>query len=171
MKLNEIANNRPELIVMVGLPGSGKDYWIEQYQKANPNKKYYVASSDAIIEAIAASQGKTYSEVFDTVSKRAMSQMNSEIAQAIRNRENIIWNQTNMAAGKRAKILSQFPREYTKTAVVVTADPEVHNARLQARGAATGKNIPGHVMKSMRDSYVEPSRAEGFDNIIHVDNS
>lgn len=171
MKLNEIASNRPELIVMVGLPGSGKDYWIDQYIKANPNKKYHVASSDAIIEAIAAAQGKTYSEVFDEHSKRAMSQMNSEIAQAIRGRQNIIWNQTNMAPGKRAKILSQFPKEYVKKAVVITVDPDVHAARLQARGAATGKNIPGHVMKSMRDSYVEPTRAEGFDEVIHVDNT
>lgn len=163
--------NTPELIVMVGLPGSGKDYWIEKLLKDNPNKKYHVASSDAIIEAIAAQQGKTYTDVFDAASKVAMAQMNSEVAEAIKRRENIIWNQTNMAAGKRAKILSQFPKEYIKKAVVVTTDPDVHRYRLKQRADTTGKHIPDFVMKSMRDSYVEPTKAEGFDEIIHVDNT
>ena len=161
----------PELFVFVGLPGSGKDFIIEKLLKSNPDKKYHIASTDGIIEAIAASKGKTYDDVFSAEVKGVTRQMNSEIAQAIRGRQNIIWNQTNMAPGKRAKILSQFPKEYVKKAVVITVDPDVHAARLQARGAATGKNIPGHVMKSMRDSYVEPTRAEGFDEVIHVDNT
>ncbi len=171
MKLYEIAQSRPEIIVMVGLPGSGKDYWIERYIQSNPGKDYHVVSSDAIIEAIAAAQGKTYSEVFDGASKQAMRQMNSEAAQAIADRRNIIWNQTNMASTKRAKILSQLPKDYVKTAVVVTTDPEVHEARLKARAESTGKNIPSNVIKNMRDNYVEPTREEGFDNIIHVDNT
>lgn len=163
--------NQPQLIVMVGLPGSGKDYWIDQFMKQNPGQKWHVASSDAIIEAIAAEQGKTYSDVFDSASKVAMKRMDSEVTEAIKNRENIIWNQTNMAPGKRKSILSRFPKEYIKKAVVVTADPDVHRYRLKNRADTTGKSIPGHVIKSMRDNYVEPTREEGFDEIIHVDNT
>ncbi len=161
----------PELFVFVGLPGSGKDFIIEKLLKSNPDKKYHIASSDAIIEAIAAEQGKTYSDVFDSASKVAMKRMDSEVTEAIKNRENIIWNQTNMAPGKRKSILSKFPKEYVKKAVVVTVDPDVHRYRLKNRADTTGKNIPGHVIKSMRDNYVEPTREEGFDEIIHVDNT
>lgn len=163
--------HRPELIVMVGLPGSGKDYWIDRYIKANPTKKYYVASSDAIIDAIAAKQGKTYSDVFDSAVKGATRQMNSEIAEAISRRENIIWNQTNMALKKRSTILSQFPKEYIKKAVVVSTHPDVHKQRLKNRAETTGKSIPDFVMKNMRDTYVEPTKQEGFDEIIYVDNT
>lgn len=163
--------NQPQLIVMVGLPGSGKDYWIDQFIKQNPTQKWHVASSDAIIEAMAAEQGKTYSEVFDSSAKSAMKRMDSEVTEAIKNRENIIWNQTNMAPGKRKSILSRFPKEYVKKAVVVTTDPDVHRYRLKNRADTTGKSIPGHVIKSMRDNYVEPTREEGFDEIIHVDNT
>lgn len=163
--------NQPQLIVMVGLPGSGKDYWIEQFIKQNGDQKWHVASSDAIIEAIAAEQGKTYSEVFDSTAKHAMKRMESEVSEAIKRRENIIWNQTNMAPGKRKSILSKFPAEYHKKAVVVTTDPEVHHRRLKNRADSTGKSIPSHVIRSMRDNYVEPTRDEGFDDIIHIDNT
>ena len=170
MLLNEITQ-RPELIVMVGLPGSGKDHIIQKMITANPNKLYHIASTDAIIETIAAMQGKTYSDIFDSVVKSATTQMHSEVSQAIKNGENIIWNQTNMAPKKRKGILSQFPRNYLKIAVVVTVDNEVHQQRLKARAESTGKNIPDFVVADMRKNYVEPTADEGFDEIIHVNNS
>lgn len=163
--------NRPTLIVMVGLPGAGKDYWIDQFIAANPDKKWYVASTDAIIEAIAAEQGKTYSEVFNSAVKRATKKMNADVEDAIARRENIIWNQTNMAPEKRRGIVSRFPDEYLRTAVVVTTDPDVHATRLANRAAISGKNIPEHVIRSMRNNYVEPTTDEGFDEIIHIDNT
>jgi heterogeneous nuclear ribonucleoprotein U-like protein 1 len=162
--------NQPQLIVMVGLPGSGKDYWINQFLK-DSSEEWYVASTDGIIEAIAASKGKTYDDVFSAEVKGATRQMNSEVAQAIKDRKNIIWNQTNMAPGKRKNILSQFPREYIKKAVVVTVDRDIHDQRLKNRAQTTGKSIPGFVVNNMRDSYVEPSREEGFDEVIHVNNN
>lgn len=161
---------QPQLIVMVGLPGSGKDYWIEQFLSQNL-EKWHVASSDAIIEAIAAEKGLTYSEVFDSASKIAMKRMNLEVDEAIKNRENVIWNQTNMASGKRRGILSRFPKEYYKKAVIVTVDSEVHRYRLKHRADTTGKHIPTHVIESMRQNYVEPTYEEGFDEIINVDNT
>lgn len=170
MLLNEITQ-RPELIVMVGLPGSGKDHIIKQLIADNPQRKYHIASTDDIIEGIAAEQGKTYSDVFDSVIKPATARMHSEVSQAIKNGESIIWNQTNMAPKKRKGILSQFPRNYIKIAVVVTVDDTVHKTRLDARAEATGKKIPDFVMHDMRKNYVEPTQEEGFDKIIHIDNS
>lgn len=172
MQLNKIkAYSKPELIVMIGLPGSGKDHIIKQIIAENPEKDYYVASTDDIVEALAAERGQTYSQAFNDVIKQATKQLNDGVGLAIQKRRNIIWNQTNMAPGKRASILSRFPKEYTKKAIVVTVDEAVHNERLKARAEATGKNIPAHVMKSMRDSYVEPTREEGFDSIEIVDNT
>lgn len=163
--------HQTQLIVMIGLPGSGKDYWIDQFIAANPNQKWYIASSDAIIDAIAAEQGKTYSEVFDSVSKSAIKRMEREVAEAIARKENVIWNQTNMGMSKRKTILSKFPDTYTKTAVVVTSDPDVHNTRLHNRAVSSGKHIPNHVINNMRDNYVEPTLEEGFDEIIHFINN
>lgn len=167
----ESTMNMPKIIVMVGLPGSGKDYWIEQYLKENPGE-YYIASTDAIIEAVAAEKGLTYSDVFGPEEvKNATAQMNAEVAAAIREQKNVIWNQTNMAAKKRKGILSRFPKHtYLKMAVVVTAPPALHMERLFNRAKLTGKFIPPGVIEIMRQNYVEPSRDEGFDEIVFVSN-
>lgn len=159
------------LIVMVGLPGSGKDYWIDSFLKDSQDD-WYVASTDAIIEEYAAKVGKTYSEVFEGQVKLATKRMEAEVAEAVKAGKNVIWNQTNMAASKRGKILSKFPAAvYRRVAVVVTVDEDVHNQRLRNRAELTGKNIPAFVIKNMREQYVEPSLDEGFDEVIHVDNS
>lgn len=163
--------NNPQLIVMVGLPGSGKDYWIKKFLASQPDQNWYVASSDEHIEAIAVEQGKTYSEVFDSAVKEASRRMESGVNAAIRAGINVIWNQTNMSPGKRRGILSRFPKNYYKKAVVVTTDPVIHAERLKNRADSTGKNIPPHVIESMRKNYVEPTTSEGFDEIVFVENN
>lgn len=159
-----------KLIVMVGLPGSGKDYWIDNFLKTAEGD-WYVASTDAIIEEYAAKVGKTYSDVFDGQVKLATKRMESEVAEAIKAGKNVIWNQTNMAATKRGKILNKFPKHYYRTAVVVTAERKVHFQRLDERAALTGKTIPQFVIANMLNSYVEPTVSEGFNEVIHVDNT
>lgn len=172
MKSNEIAENRnPEVIVLVGLPGIGKSYVIKSIMDQNPSRDYTIVSSDNIIDSIAESQGKTYSEVFDRVYKRAAAEMNENASDAIKGRKDIIWDQTNLAPGKRASILNRLPKEYYKKAVVITADEDVHNSRLKTRAETEGKTIPPHVINNMRKSYVEPTKAEGFDEIVFIDNS
>ena len=161
----------PKLIVMVGLPGSGKDFMIENRLKISDGE-WYIASTDAIIEEYAASVGKTYSEVFDGQVKLATKRMEKEVQEAIKAGKNVIWNQTNMAATKRAKILSKFPKDrYERIAIVVMVDEDIHNERLRKRAELTGKSIPAFVIKNMRDQYVKPTLEEGFDDILFVDNS
>lgn len=172
MKLNEIANaTQPELICLVGLPGIGKSHIIKSIMQDNPGKDYVVVSSDNIIDAIAKEQGKTYSDVFDSAYKQAGAQMNSEASNAIKNRRNIIWDQTNLGVGKRKSILSRLPKDYYTKAIVITADSKIHDERLKKRAETEGKFIPPHVINNMRQSYVEPTKAEGFDEIIFIDNS
>ncbi|QDJ96381.1 putative kinase [Xanthomonas phage Xoo-sp13] len=160
----------PKVIVMVGLPGSGKDFIINRMLKDNPGD-YYIASTDAFIEAAATEQGKTYSEVFDDEIKKATQRMNCEVDEAIRQRRSVIWNQTNMARKKRVGILSRFPKDYYKTCVVVTAPTEIHLERVSARAKATGKHISTGIIMSMQASYIEPSTEEGFDEIVFVHNN
>lgn len=160
----------PKLIVMVGLPGSGKDYWIENFLKSS-QEEWYIASTDDIIEEYARSVGKTYSEVFDGQIKLATKRMEKEVNEAIIACKNVIWNQTNMALGKRRAILSKFPKSYVRHAVVITVDPVIHRQRLDERSSRTGKSIPYFVIKNMRESYVAPSCEEGFDEVVHIKNN
>lgn len=157
---------QPEIIVLVGLPGSGKSTWIKN-TLAKSDLDYVVVSSDDEIERMAAADGKTYDDVFQKYIGRATGMMKQNFKDAVNNGRSIIWDQTNMSPKKRRGILQQVPSNYRKIAVAFEVDDEELNRRLTKR-AETGKTIPPHVIKSMAKSYVPPSKAEGFDEVYFM---
>lgn len=169
MKLEEIKVDaaRPQIYVLVGIPGSGKSTWMGKFI-ASSAAPFTVISSDAIIEAKAAAEGLNYSQGFDKFIGAATGACKQNFRTALNNRENIIYDQTNISAKKRRGILSQLPQEYRKVAVVFDVPDAVLKQRLQDREKATGKHIPEFVLKDMFSRWEQPSKLEGFDEIIKV---
>lgn len=165
MKISNINNERPKLFILVGLPASGKSTWTNE-KLANSPYSFDVISSDNILEQIARDEGKTYSEVFKDNAAFANSEIWKEFREAVKQRNNIIWDQTNMTSKKRRKILSQIPKEYEKTAVIFEVDQDTLFDRMNKRAEKEGKHIPRHVVENMLQSYQEPHVDEGFDNVI-----
>jgi predicted kinase len=155
----------PEVIVMVGVPGSGKSTWIEKFLASSP-KEYEVVSSDAVLEKIAREKGMTYAEIHDEYLGTAVYQAKQKLAEAIANHRNIIVDYTNVTKKKRRGVLQDIPGFYIKIAVVLnTPDKEVER-RLKKRAEQTGKHIPDEVYKDMCNRWEAPTRTEGFDRII-----
>lgn len=150
----------PSLYMLVGVPGSGKSTW-----RAHANLNHAVMlSTDDWIEAKAASQGKTYSEVFDSEVGAATQSMMRDLAGAIKADQDIVWDQTNLTAKSRARKLRQIPASYRKVAVFFpNPSPEELARRLAGR---EGKTIPAGVIKSMISQLEMPTTAEGFDEVI-----
>lgn len=166
---NENVQNIPELIVMVGIPGSGKSTWIANFLgfSGTIRKEYTVISSDNIIEDFAKSEGKTYSDVFDKYIKQASNLVQLNAKNAFESRDNVIWDQTNLSVKSRRKILKLVPDEYYKIAVAFEpADMDEIWRRLENRSKETGKTIPPHVVNQMVRNYSPPTKNEGFDKVI-----
>lgn len=154
----------PTLYMMIGVPGSGKSTWI-----ANQNfdwNKTMVLSTDAHIERRAASQGKTYSDVFQDEIKAATAEMNGNLKHALSKGMDIVWDQTNLNAKARQGKLDKIPSTYRKVAVFFTTpDADEHKRRL---GNRPGKVIPANVMMGMASQLQSPTAEEGFDEVIVV---
>jgi tRNA uridine 5-carbamoylmethylation protein Kti12 len=155
------------IIVMIGAPGSGKTTFIKN-NLLNSGKKYVIISTDDLIEAEADRIGKTYSEVWKTFFKRAEKQAGRTFKEAIKNGDDIIYDQTNWSSLKRKGLLQSVGKDYYKIAVYFTIPLDVLQDRVKKRGDATGKKIPPNVVESMYNKLDEPHTEEGFDEIVLI---
>ena len=152
----------PKLYVLVGVPGSGKSTWAHN-QDWFTDCEY--VSTDKWVDMVAARQYKTYNEVFKAYMPTAVKLMTNEVIDARAEGKDIIWDQTSCTVGSRMKKFNMLPDYYAIAVVFKTPEQEELNRRLASR---PGKNIPEYVMQSMIDSWQEPTKDEGFDEIWHV---
>jgi len=157
---------KPVCIVMVGYPGSGKSTRVQLLYRIYPNA--FVYSTDNLIEEWGAKMGWSYDMAFDKYIDKATKQMNEWLDEAIRNKRDIIWDQTNLAVGKRRKIINRMKQAGYRVVCDCIEPPATDEdyAEWQKRLAGRpGKTIPVDIINRMMDTYVEPELDEGFDQV------
>ena len=162
----EVSYNK-RIIVMVGLPGSGKSTWRDKFL-ASTDDEFVIISSDDEIERLCAEDGITYSEGFEKYVGKATGIVKQKFKESVNNGRNIIWDQTNLTPKKRKGILKKLPDDYLTEAVAFELTLEELQSRLDKRESETGKRIPPEVVKSMANSYIPPTKGEGFDKVTIV---
>lgn len=165
---------RKTFMMMVGLPGCGKDFWIRNFLNTivyRDADNWLAIGTDDIFEEWAERDGISYNEAFDRYDfKDVEREFKIRIKQAFIEEKNVIWNQTNMTSNARMKKLRLVPSDYYKMALIVTVSGIVLNEQLAKRELETNgaKTIPDFVLKNMANGYVRPSKAEGFDQIVDI---
>ncbi len=153
---NEVAKTNPTVTIMIGLPRSGKDTYIAD----NYNGETIISRDDVMMELY--SKGDSYTSTFKKISKEEHKKVDQETQKrfqvAVKNKENIIINLTNLSKKTRAKWL---PQNYYKKAVVVLTSPKTCLSR-----NTTEKYIPTDVLHDMIKRYHAPNLEE-FDEIHH----
>lgn len=158
MKLKE-----PFVILLVGPTLSGKSFWIRNnYPDVN------VISRDEIVMEVAGT--RDYNKAFNTVDHKLVDKVLAErLTEANSTKTSTIVDMTNMTVKRRAQTLRYFDDEFYKVVVVfpILSDDEYQKRNID-RNAKENKWIPPSVIKSMIDSYQQPTTVEGFDNIISL---
>ena len=156
---------------MVGLPATGKSTLVNQVIR-DLGDKVFVYSTDDLLEAAAKELGSTYDEVFETLIKSVTEAANSLLDVAVRNKHNVIWDQTNLGAKKRTKIINRMRqagyRVECECILLPAGDSQFEDWRWRMQ-SRPGKTIPVSVIESMMDSYVKPTEDEGFDAVRYYD--
>jgi predicted ABC-type ATPase len=158
--------SKPVCTVLVGLPGLGKSTLVEGMYTLDA----FVYSTDDYIEKCAKQNGWTYNEAFAEFIEPATKHMNEMLAVAIRSKQDIIWDQTNLGAGKRRKIINRMRQAGYQVRCVCIVPPEAGHIsdlkdwkyRLDNR---PGKTIPDDILSNMINSFAVPTIKEGFDMI------
>ena len=153
--------NKPILYMLIGIPASGKSTWIK-----NHKHDAVIIDTDSYLDDVAYKAGLTYSNVFAAHSKAAEKAMYTKLAQAVKDRKDILWDQTNLTIKSRMKKLAMIPDDYDKIAVIFkNPDHDELRRRLDSR---PGKDIPMPIIRNMINSYQPPHDSEGFDKVINV---
>ena len=146
--------NRPKLIILCGIPGSGKTTYANKYTKQDVNAIHL--SSDAIRKELYGDeniQGNP-SEVFLLMQKRSV--------EALNNGYNVIYDATNITRKDRQGIISVCPRFAKIECHIIWAPIETCIERDAARDRTVGKEV----IDSMLKRFQAPFFDEGMDTII-----
>ena len=148
-------------MLLVGPTLSGKSTWIRNnYPTIN------VISRDEIVMEVAGT--RDYNKAFETVDQKLVDRVLAErLTGANLTKTSTIVDMTNMTVKRRSQTLRYFDDSFYKIAVVfpILSD-EQYQMRNIDRNSKENKWIPPSVIKSMIDSYQEPTSDEGFSKII-----
>jgi predicted kinase len=150
----------PELVMLVGIPCSGKSTYVNKLRDYEYWKDAVVLSTDNYIEEQAKRLGMTYNEVFQDCIDEATRQLEMSFVRAKEEGKRIIWDQTNLSIKTRKKKLTKVPSIYKRTAVWFQVDLE---EALKRNGTREGKFIPESILKRMYHQFEVPTLEEGFD--------
>ena len=145
----------PLLIVMVGLPGSGKSFIAKQLAEVNDDIS--IVSSDAIREEFYgdANDQSHNDKVFRIVNKRLKEGLIAE--------KKVILDATNISKKRRKALLRDL--KYPKSMAIVMAVPEyICKKRDEERDRHVGPDVINRMIKN----WCPPHYSEGFDFISIV---
>ena len=150
----------PELVMLCGIPCSGKSTYVNKLLTYEYWENAIILSTDNYIEEQAKRLGMTYNEVFQDCIDEATRQLEMSFVGAKEEGKRIIWDQTNLSIKTRKKKLIKVPSIYKRTAVWFQVDLEEALKRNKTR---EGKFIPESILKRMYHQFEVPTLEEGFD--------
>lgn len=161
--------SKPVCTVMVGLPAMGKSTRVAAL--ATMDSDVFVYSTDNYIERCAKQNGWTYDQAFAEFIEPATKYMNEMLDIAMRSKQDIVWDQTNLGAKKRAKIINRMRQAGydVECDCIVPPESDYDGSKedwAQRLANRPGKTIPDNILHSMMDSFVMPKVEEGFERVI-----
>ena len=152
----------PLLVMLVGLPGSGKSTAAGRLAAAvrSQGRACEIVGTDVYLEAEAARRSLPYIAIFAKQFKIADAVMWKQAEAAIRSRISVVWDQTNLTVSARRRRLCLFPKDYLRIAAVMPSSDDEAWQRNLARGP--GRAVPADAFNRMRAEFCRPSREEGF---------
>lgn len=133
-----------EIVLLSGLPASGKDTWINNFGKDRP-----IISLDDIRHELGISPRDNQSKVITVANERAK--------EFLRSHTPFIWNATNLTPDIRKKQLRLFNQYNAATRLVYL---ETHLEDLFERNNKRDRTVPTTVINNMVSKIIPPERFE-----------
>ncbi|KAL3615046.1 hypothetical protein CASFOL_040707 [Castilleja foliolosa] len=151
-----------EVIMLVGLPASGKTTWAEKWVKENREKRYVLLGTNLALEQMKVPgllRKNNYGERFQLLMDRATKIFNTLLARASKIPRNFIIDQTNVYKSARKRKLKPFA-DFIKIAAVVFPVAEELKIRSDKRSKEMGKEVPAEAVNEMLAKFTLPMQKD-----------
>jgi len=141
-----------EMIMMIGLPASGKTTWVDKHVTENPDKQYNVISTTTMINKMTVNgepRKKHHKGKWEQVVQKATRSLQEMLRAASQRRRNVIIDQTNVYPNAQKRKARPFEGFQRRSVVVVPTD-ETYKERCGAQEAAGCKDIPDEAIMEMK---------------------
>ncbi|XP_066514710.1 heterogeneous nuclear ribonucleoprotein U-like protein 1 [Hoplias malabaricus] len=160
-----------EILMMVGLPGSGKTTWAIKHAEQHPEKKYNILGTNAIMEkmkVMGLRRQRNYAGRWDVLIQQATQCLNRLIQIAARKKRNYILDQTNVYGSAQRRKMRPFEGFQRKAIVICPTDEDLKERTLK-RTDEEGKDVPDHAVLEMKANFVLPEAGDFLDDVIFVE--
>ena len=153
----------PELILVIGIPGSGKTTWIKKFNQKHYNKYHVVSMDDIRRELTGNVSDQTQNAKVVWMAKNATKRF-------LENGESVIFDALNVDSSYRKDLLSELPKNIILKAKILYVDPQEAKRRIR-RDILTGKdraNVPYDYIDNMQKKFehtLSVIEDEGFEFI------
>ncbi|KAF4104626.1 heterogeneous nuclear ribonucleoprotein U-like protein 2 [Onychostoma macrolepis] len=164
-RLPTASKSECEVLMMVGLPGSGKSQWAQAHMLQNPRKCYNLLSTNSILNCMREPPGASHRELMLQQATQCVSQL---IRRAAAQRRNYILDQANIYPSARRHKMLCF-HGYQRRAVVVLPPDEVWRRRLVQRQEQEGTALQDTSLLKAKASFTLPEQGEHLDQVMFVE--
>merc|ERR1719189_2122027 len=155
-----------EMIMLIGLPASGKTTWANKHVAENPLKRYNVIGTSVLLERMKVN-GEPRKKHMTTKWEQLISKLTKCCQDMLRlasqRRRNFIVDQTNVFANAQKRKVRPFEGMQRKAIVIVPSE-EDYKARTEAQEKAECKDVPDNAVMEMKANFTLPEETkEGKD--------
>lgn len=158
-----------EMIMIIGLPGSGKTTWGINKAKTNPEMRYNIIGTDTLIDkmkVMGLPRKNNYHGRWDVLIDKASKCLNKLFEIASKKKRNLILDQTNVYPSARRRKMRNFKGFIRRAAILVPDDGELKR-RSDKRTYEDGKYVPEEAVLDMKANFKLP--AENDDNFDYIE--
>lgn len=174
-----------KFVVLVGPPAIGKSTYTKTVLSS---LEPVIISRDDVVEEISNQNGLSYNEYYARLGDPSLAHLREQVEKivqeqfktAINKKRNVVVDMTHMNKNSRKRTLRYLKDiNYEKVAVVFKFEKKMipHLQKISLKRTndlkQTGKikYIPDHVFHEMADRFEQVDNEEGFDTIVHIDDS
>ncbi|KAM4617433.1 heterogeneous nuclear ribonucleoprotein U-like protein 2 [Discoglossus pictus] len=163
-----------EVLMMVGLPGSGKTTWVRKHIEENPEKRYRHLCVDRLLPQLKTlgldSPKEETPEAKDNLLKLATQCLIRLVPLAGRRKGNYIIDQCNVYNSAQRRKMHCF-KGFNRKAIVLVPSKEEWKKRVEQRKETEGEQVPENVLLEMEANFCVPRKTEYLREVLFPEQS